>query len=297
MTQQAFLTLEKSIQKTFDSFHKQKTDYLPMMFNVSKSEMSRELHLGFGTVGKMAAWNGTVNYDNFSEGYEKEYRHAKYSNGLQLERELYEDNQFQTIKARTNALAYGVHKTIQVHAASVLNNAFSSSYTGPDGKALCASDHSITGRTGDDSQSNSGTLALNYTNLNTVLTNMRNYKDDRGDIMDVIGNCVIVGTEHEKTIKQLLGSEKEAYTADNQKNIYKDELTYIVNPYITDDKWFVANKDLMLNGEGLNWFWRRDPRSMERDSDYDSEIYKWKCVGRWSYGWDNWFFIYGNNPA
>lgn len=294
LTQQQFIELEGNIQKVWDAYYKNKMDYLPKLFNVASSTRAQENHISVGAFGRMSDWNGSVAYDTMSKGYEKAYRHGKKSTGVQVERELYDDQEYERIKSRVNNVAYGVYKTLQVDGASVYNNAFNAAVKGPDNVSLCNAAHHLV--SGDDAQTNTGTLDLTVDNLETTLIAMRDFKDDRGDVMDVQGNLIVVGTYWAKTAKQLIGSNKEAFTGDNQINAYSD-LKYIVNPYITGKKWFVANEDILKGGEGLNFFMRRDPRNLERDSDFDTEVLKWKAVGRWSYGWDNWFALYGHNPA
>lgn len=296
MTSAQYAELEGNIQKTFDAYFKNKSDYLKQMFNVQSSTKAIENHFGVGAFGKMTAWSGTVEYDDMSAGFSNTYRHAKYSTGVQVERELYDDDEFSTIKSRVNGTAYGVYKTLQTHGADVFNQAFNASIVGPDGVSLCNTGHKISGRTGETAQSNTGVLDLDIDNIETVRLAMRNFTDDRGDIMDVLGDTIIVGTYWAKKVKQIVGSDKEAFTAENQINA-DSELKYIVNPYITGKKWFMANGDLMRGGDGLNFFMRRDPRKLERDSDFDTEVLKWKNVGRWSKGWDTFHFLYGNNPA
>jgi hypothetical protein len=78
-------------------------------------------------------------------------------------------------------------------------------------------------------------------------------------------------------------------------NAYKGPLTYLVNPFITGKKWFVADSDLMKNGTGLNWYMRRDPRKVEFQDEFDSETARYKSVGRLTLGADTFFFLYGHN--
>jgi phage major head subunit gpT-like protein len=292
-----FIELEGSIQKVHDAYYEQKTDYLPLMFNIQKSTRSQENHLGLGGLSMMEEWNGEVSYDDFAKGYEKNYRHIKYSKGMQVQRELIDFEEFAEIKKRAGKLSRAVHKTLQVHGASVFNFAFDSTITGPDGQALCSASHRIT--PGDEAgvQTNTGTSSLTVDNIETTKRAGRQFKDDRGDIMDVNLNLIICGDYWEKTAKQICGSEKEPYNADNQKNIYKDELTYLVNPYITGKKWFLASAEVMKGGEGLNWYTARDPRKVEYKDDFDTEIGKYKCVGMWSKGWDSFYWVFGHNPA
>jgi hypothetical protein len=295
MNEEQFLELEGNIQKKYSRYHKSKVDYLPMIFNVETSKKAVENHFGIGAFGRMTEWNGAVAYDNPVKGYSNSYRHKKLSTGVQVDQDMWEDEEYSRIKTEVNNVGYGVYKTLQVEGASVFNNFVDATVIGPDLVALASNAHHNV--PDDDVQSNIFTYDMTYGNLETILIAMNNYKDDRGDIMNVMGDCVICGLHWGKTVRQLIGSSKEAFTADNQENVYTD-LTYIINPYITGKKWFVVSKDLMKGGDGLNFFMRRDPRKLQRDvTDFDAEILKWKAVGRWSYGWDNWYWAACSNPA
>lgn len=296
LTPEQYRELEANIQEHFVARQRYMKDFLPKMFNMPKSTRARELHQGTGTLGRMAEFNGSVNYDNIALGYDKEYRHGAKTLGLAIDWRLYEDKEYETIKKKVNEISYGVHKTLQYESASMYNNAFvdSSAYYGPDGVPLCSASHHLV--PGDDVQNNTGTDDMSVDSINTVQTAGMDFKDNRGDVMPVEFDTILCGTYWSKTVKQIVGSEKEAYTADNQKNIYSG-LKYIINPWITGKKWFMISDMCQKDGNGANFFMRQDPRSLEKDSDFDSLVLKWRAVGRWSFGWDNWYFVFGNNPA
>lgn len=298
LTQTQFDALEGNINETWDAYHKMKKDFVPEIYNVITGNMAQFTDYTIGASGQMTPWAGSVAYDSFTEGYTKQYKARKYSTGIQIERDMWEDKEYQRIKTKVNNAAYGVFKTLQYESAVLFNEAFSTTnYTGPDSASLCSASHrSVPGQT---VQTNTGTSELNYDNLETTLRAMEDWTDDRGDKMLIQGDMVIASPYWRDTCKKLFGAEKEAFTNDNQQNIYKD-FSFLIHPLITGKKWFVVNKDLMKGGSGLNFFMRRDPRKLERDGDlekgdFNTEILSWKAVGRWVKGWTNWFFIYGHN--
>lgn len=115
-------------------------------------------------------------------------------------------------------------------------------------------------------------------------------------------DMVICGSYWEDTCKKMFGSDREAFVSDNQINAYKGT-KYYVHPLIDGKAWFGVNSKIMKGGAGLNFFMRRDPRTLERDTvsgvdgDFNTEQLSWKSVGRWDKGWTNWFWCYGNNPG
>ena len=299
LTEAQYVELEGNINKVYDAFFKQKKDYIPVFYNVIKRQTAQFTDFTVGAPGRMTAWAGSVAYDTFEKGYEKQYRPSKLSTGIQIDRDLYEDKEYEQIKTRVNNIAYGVFKTLQYDSALPFNEAFGTTYKGPDAAGLCSATHYTV--PGAAAQTNTGTLSLTYTNLETTLRAMEDLLDDRGDKMLIPGNMVIAAPYWRDTCKKMFGSDKEAFVADNQDNAYKD-FEYVIHPLITGKKWFVVNKELMKGGSGLNWFMRRDPRKLERDGaaatgDFNTEILSWKAVGRWVKGWTNFFWVFGNNPS
>ncbi len=301
MNESQFLALEGNIRQVWDAFFKKpgRKDYIADVFNLMNIGDSQFTDYTLGAPGRMTPWAGTVAYDNFVKGFEKQYRPTKYSTGIQLDRDLYEDKSFQEIKNRVNNIAFGVYKTMLYESVALLNGAFGTDVTGPDGAGLCSSTHHLVD--GDDHQSNTFTYDLDYAGVDAIQQKMEGWKDDRGDQMLVPGDLVIAGPYYRVTCKQLFGSDKEAYTDENQDNAFKG-MKYIIHPLITGKKWFMANSDLLKNGQGMNFVMRRDPHNIERDGnaasgDFNTEKLSWKCVGRWTKGWTNWFCIAGSNPA
>lgn len=301
MTEQQFIELEGNINKTYFSFFKQKKDYLPMMYNIIKDTTAQFTDFTIGAPSRMNKWNGSVTYDDVVKGYEKQYRAEKYDSGVQIDRDMWEDKEYQRIKNKVLNLTYGVFKTMQYESVSLWNDAFAGAiHTGPDGQSLCSSSHK-TVPSETSTQSNTGVLELNYTNLETTRIAMEDMTDDRGDKMLLMPNHVIAGQYWSDTLKKLFGSSKEAFTADNTKNIYEDH-KFTINPLITGKKWFYVDDMAMRDGSGINMFLRKDPRnSIERDGqtgiDFNTEKMSWKVIGRWDIGFTNWYSVFGHNPS
>lgn len=297
MTEAQFIALEGNINEIWESYAKTKKDYIPDLYNVIKKNSAQFTDYTYGASGRMNKWNGAVQYDSIEPGYTKQYRAEKYDTGIQVDRDWYEDKEYERIKTIVNTKLDGVLTTLQYESADIFNEAFSTSkYTGPDSCALISTTHHLI--PGDDHQSNWGTNELDYAGHEATILAMENLNNDRGDKMLIQGNMVIAGSYYRDTLKKLYGSSKEAFVADNQENIYKD-FSYYIHPLITGRDWFMVNKESMKGGSGLNFFMRRDPRTLERDGatalgDFNTEKLSWKAVGRWTKGWTNWHFIYGN---
>ena len=294
LTKRQFLELEGSVRETYDAYFKSKTDHAKALYNIKSPKVGQFTEYTIGAPGRMQDWNGAVAYDDFVGGYDVNPRAEKKSTGIQIPKDMYEDGEFDAIRTRVNNIAYGVDKTLRYDSAYVFNQATNTAVKGPDGLPLISASHlTVPGAT---AQSNyfAGTLC-DYEGIEEIQLDMEDWTDDRGDPMNIEGNFVIAGNQQRKNLQKLFGSEKEAYVADNTINVDKGTEFYI-HPLIRGKRFFVANKDLMMNGAGLNWFMRKDPRNIERDGDvakgdFNTEMLSWKCVGRYKVYWLNWFFI------
>lgn len=289
-----FQELEGVLRTIYDLDMQKKPDYIPQYFNEDSSKKAEENHFGVGSIGLMKKWAGTVNYDTLSKRWKTVYHHEKYSNGLQLERELMDDEEYTEIKRRTRLLSSSVYLTRQTHGASVFNNAFDTNFIGADGKPLCAktgAGHPYSPEDDEDTQYNADTLDLTPSNIEVVRNRMIDFRDDRGNVLGVMPDTLIVGNSYWKKAKEILGTDKEPYSAENTINVWNKEFKLRYNPWIVGKKWFLADseKEQLF----LNWYNRRIPK-IEYIDDFDTEVGKYKVVGRWSYGWDEWCFLYGN---
>ena len=147
------------------------------IFETESSDRAFEeetLIVGFGNA-KVKAEGAGISYDNASEGYTARYSHETIALAFALTEEAIEDNLYDRLGARyTKALARSMAHTKQVKAASVLNNAFSSSYTGGDGVALVSTAHPLTGG-GTFSNRPSTYTDLNETSLEDALISVSTF--------------------------------------------------------------------------------------------------------------------------
>ena len=112
---------------------------IPTLFNVTASSKAEEHDLGFGGFGDWNEYEGAIEYEDNDQGWKTTYTHVEYVKGFKVERKLVDDDQYNIINRRPRGLALSAMRTREKHAASVFNNAFSTSYVGGDAAALCAS--------------------------------------------------------------------------------------------------------------------------------------------------------------
>jgi phage major head subunit gpT-like protein len=226
------------LRKIYDDHRRDLPDYTAQLFAVEGSKKAAEIHLGVGSLGTMDEWESTnksVSYEDIDKGYPSTFTHKKYSKGVQIERELLDDEMYGEIRRRVKKLSNVAYYTRQQHGIGVFNNAFNAVYKGPDGKPLCDDAHPL-GPNSSSTQDNKGTLELTAANVETTRTNMMGWKDDKGNLIDVMPDTIIVPPALRKAALVIADSDKEPDTTDNNVNIWKGSLKVIEVPFLTNAK-------------------------------------------------------------
>ena len=285
------------LRKIYDEHRKDLPDYMAQLFSVETSKKAQEFALGIGSIGTMDEWEQTnrrVSYEDIDKGYKATFTHKKYSKGVQVERELVDDDQYGEIKRRVRKLSTSVYYTRQNHGIGVFNNAFNGAFIGPDGKPLCDDAHPL-GPNTSSTQDNKGTLELTAPNVETTRTLMMGWTDDKGNLIDVMPDTLIVPPALRKAALVIADSDKEPDTTDNNVNIWKGSLKVIEVPFLTNPKaWFMCDSRRMA--DDLVWYDRRKP-DFGMDNEFDTEMCKYATIGRWSFGWLSPWWVCGNASA
>ncbi|TAL13925.1 hypothetical protein EPN95_04530 [Patescibacteria group bacterium] len=259
-------------------------------FNVLSSTKNYEedsFVSGFG-LAPIKRQGESISYADPKQGFDKRYVHDTYGLGFIVTRELWEDDQYGKIKRMPNSLARSLRATVETTAANVLNRAFNSSFTGADGKEMCATDHALLG---GGTQKNELTNAadLTATSFEQALIDIADTTDDEGLLLALRPMKLVVPTELDWTATKLLESTLDPESANNAVNPGKSRLPYMVYHWLTDpDAWFILCED-----HELNFFWRRRP-DFERDNDFDTENARFKATMRFIASWSLPWGIFGS---
>ena len=244
------------------------------------------LIVGFGNARDKSEGQG-VAYDQASEGFTARYTHETVALAFSLTEEAVEDNLYDRLGARyTKALARSMAHTKQVKAANVLNNAFSSSFLGGDGKSLVATDHPLAGG-GTFSNRPSAFSDLNETSLENALISISTFVDDRNMILALQGTKLIVPPQLQFVADRLLETPGRVETADNDINAIRNmgllPQGYAVNHFLTDTDAFFVLTDCP---DGFKHF-ERSPIATSMEGDFNTGNVRYKARERYSFGFSN----------
>jgi hypothetical protein len=238
----------------------------------------------------------SISFDSAQETFTARYTHETLALAFAITEEAIEDNLYDRLASRyTKALARSMANTKQVKAAAVLNNAFSSSSAGGDGKELCATDHPIVA--GTDRNELSTAADLNETSLEQSLIDIAAFTDERGLKIAARGVKMIIPSALQFTAERLMKSAGRVGTADNDINavVSKGMIPqgYVVNNYLTDTDAFFIKTDVP---NGLKHF-VRSPLKTAMEGDFTTGNVRYKARERYSFGFSDWRGIFGSPGA
>ena len=269
------------------------------IFDTETSERAFEEEVmlsGFGqapTKGEGAA----VTYDSAQETFTSRYSHETVALAFALTEEAIEDNLYDTLSSRyTRALARSMATTKQVKAANVLNNAFSTSFPGGDGKPLLTTDHP-TLSAGDQSNEPSTAADLNETSLENAMIDIAAFKDERGIKVNVQARKLIIPPQLQFVADRILNSPGRVGTSDNDINSLRNmgmlPEGYVVNHYLTDADAFFIKTD---SPNGMKHF-ERAAMTTGMEGDFETGNVRYKARERYSFGFSDWRGMYGSPGA
>jgi len=250
---------------------------------------------GFGSA-PVKSEGGSISYDDAQETYTARYTHETISLAFSITEEAVEDNLYDRLAGRyTRALARSMSQTKQVKAASVLNNAFNTSYPIGDGAALCSSAHPSL--SGNQRNQLSTPADLNETSLEQMLIDIAGLTDERGLKIAVRGMKLIIPKELQFIAERVINSNLRSGTADNDLNAMKSMGMLpdgaVVNHFLTDtDAYFI--KTDAPNGFKL---FQRTPIKTAMEGDFDTGNMRFKARERYSFGVSDWRAVFGTAGA
>ena len=287
--------VEPILNETFDGVYDQRADEWKMVFREQKG-IPRNYHeepvlYGFGAAPELPD-GMPVTYQSGGVLFLQRYVYKVYGLAFALTKVLVEDGDHIRIgQTYAKHLAQSLIETKETLAANILNRAFTSGYTGGDGKTLVATDHPIVN--GTFSNQLTTAAALSQTSLEQILIQIRNAVDNNGKRIRLNPLKIVTGPSNVFQAETLLKSALRVGTADNDINPVKSmgllaEGQANLSRITSTTAWWVQTDA----PEGLKLMMRRGlEKSMEGDFETDSMRYK--ATERYIPGWTDPRCLYG----
>jgi len=282
-------------------------DWISILFNPMKVDEHDVRFSQVGAAGKLKRLDATgkVQYDELRQGYDVAFEFPEYAGGFYITRQMADDDKTGTLlEAYPRELALASYRTKQARAAVVFNNCTATTYTedgftvsiaGGDGVALCSDSHTFA--TGDTTAvDNYATSALSVSALDTIRQQMMNFRDDRGNLLYIRPDTIMVPPELQKTATEVVGSPMNPYEFSNTVNAEAGRWKVLVNHNLTDSNmWFMIDSRSMKRH--LHWFTRVGLEFARDADDFDTLVARWRAYERYGCGFTDWRWLVASNPS
>lgn len=294
--------LDPRFQRIFNeqTDREQLKDMIPTLFNMPADNGRADMRWGnVGAFGDFTAFTGNVTYDDINQGFHITQTHIEFASGFQIERKLYDDDQYNVMDQRPAGLSTAAMRTRQKHAARIWNNAFTAdSYfgTNSEGLSLCNSAHTTnSGASTSIGFSNVVTTALSATALAAARIQFRAFRDDRGNRYDAMPDEIMIPPDLYDIAFEIVKSSGKPDTAENNRNVHEGVYDVIEWNYLSDtNNWFL--QDSSVRKQHLHWV-DRVPLEFAYAEDLDTIVARWRAYMRYSNAWDDWRFTLGANVS
>lgn len=253
-----------------------------------------------GTFGDVPEFTGSITYDDVNQGYDSTLTHKEYATGFQIDRKLFDDDQYGIMDGKPRGMSTAFQRTRQKHAASVFNNAFSIDNTWlnhTEGVALCSDSHTTTaqGVVTSSGFDNRITAALSAVSVAAARIQMRGFRGDRAERISVMPDMLLYPKELYEVAYEIIESEGKPDTANNNKNVHKGGYKGTDWEYLLDtNDWWMIDSGTMK--ESLTWV-DRVQKEFGMVEDFDTLVGKWRLYARYSLGWNDWRWILGSQVS
>jgi hypothetical protein len=252
--------LAPDLREVYIETGKERPKEYPLVANVQDMEWNPITDFQVSGLGSMPEKpEGTqFTFDEIITGGSRSYTATPYGLAVEVTWEAWRDELYGIMQEMIRCLSRAGRNREEVSFWSVLNNAFSTSYTGfTASESLCSTAH--TGLDGESRANRpSPDVGFSITGIQNSVLRFEDMTDER-DLPRLMSPTMAVITSANKFVaREIFGSGGKPYTAQNEINALVDEdLSFMVAHYITTSTyWFL----LAAKGtHDLNFFWRDQP--------------------------------------
>lgn len=290
--------IDPGVKKHFvDEYKMNKVD-LGKIFNISTQESETDEYKNYTGLSQFSPVGEGEIYteDTPIQAYGVSLTPTKFGKIMPVTYEMRKWAKVKSIWDGAKMLGRAAARTEQVKGASVLNNGFDTTFTSySDAKPLFEDDHPRAD--GGTAQDNESTLSLSETNLETLILMMEGQLDDRGQLISVFPNKLVVPPALRKRALEILKSEKKSDSADNDANVYNGMQEYygtmklVVWDYLgaasggSDTAFFMFDDSV----QKLMWQWAEKANVTREDAiGFKNDTIHYKGRNYFSTGWGDW---------
>jgi hypothetical protein len=298
---------DKRLDDVIEDYLSPTKSMIPKVFGTKPLDKAFWEGYSIGSVPDIPAFNGKLDFLGIAPGYYTRIEPGEFAAGIQLERKLRDDKQYEVLDDLQAGLGTALNRTREKQAVGAFTGAFSTAWsymTNEEAVALCGSHSTKSGASTTTGFSNTGTSAASKTTIAATRILMKKFRNDIGDFFDEGEPDAIVCPESlVDTISEALGtsgyasSQLDPDSANHKINTQYGR--YEIIPWVRLDdnstkNWFMVNKSMMK--KFLIWI-DRIKGEPSTQVDFHTFAILQSIYARFGWGWRDWRWLYGQNVS
>lgn len=289
-------TFDRGLKDTLDEVLNDKlmaTEQYKAVFNMKDSNDAYEEDekIQYSDEMEQVDEGGAYPRDDIEPIWVKRYTHLTYKKEIVITKEALKDHKYNKMIDAVASLGESANLTLERLGASFFINGFTTELApGPNNEPVFYNHSLISPLPGNPTVFNNVfALPLNPTNLKTVFTSMVTTVNEHGSLCGGMPDQLIVCPQLIWMANQIIESELENETSDNNKNVLKGKLKVIPLNFLAEatqhstemwflrdstrakNKWYVRQsieKNVVRDPSTGNWLYQVDMRHSRGCSDY-----------------------------
>lgn len=292
--------LDPRFQKVFFEWLNELPDFLSELYSFVPHNGRNDMRWSqVGTLPDFQEFTGSVDYQSMNQGFDTTLTPLEFTSGIQIERKLFDDDQYHIMEQRPRGLATSANRTRQKHGARMLVNAFSVDnffYNNSEGVSLCSNSHTTnSGASTSTGFDNLGTAALSATAVAANRISMRKFRGDQAERISVVPNELYIPVDLFEEAFEIVNALGKVDTAENNPNVHKGIYTVKEWEYLSDaNDWFMT--DSAMRAQQVFWV-DRIPLEFAMAEDLDTLLAKWRAYMRYGAAHTDWRWIFGSQVS
>ena len=273
----------------FDAKYAAYDPIYPKYYNIETGERMTETILGLVSPTQMeqVSFGQATPFNDVIEGYKTTITAQKWARGVQFTEEAVKFDRSGRLRRVPDRLAHSANYSAEVEAARVINQMTTTNH--PDtGVPLVSTSQPIKRTGGTFSNSVSADIAV--ASLDTILVTFAKMVDNNNELLNISPKYIVHTPDNGRVVRQLLGSDREPFTAENQQNDFRGRLTAVQNPFLSTVHNGIVVADPTENGLFMiNWMDTRRKAWVDNDAD----VLKFKVNRIMKAAFDDWRGLIG----
>ena len=270
-----------------------------MMTSARSIEQTTEM-AGLGLLDAIPE-GGNVRYDVGVPAFPKTYTHNQFGLGFQISRVMVDDDKYGIINKLATDLGKSAYESKELDAVSTFNNGFSGgANAGPDGQPLFSLSHPLVKSGGVQANTLAVAADLDISAIELALSDFRQMRDHTGKRIRVDPKRLVIPTQLEFAAAEIMYGDMRSDTANHTINAFKNRVNMpgfdeiFLWEFLSDpDAWFICADPVDTE---LRWY-DREKFNVKHETHFDSRSIKTAGFQRYSFGFSNFFGLYGSPGA